>query len=354
MYKLLKIIVVVSIPVCTNGGILNSIKRKLNWIFTNYVVDGDAWYYDYNYDDYIDRIERPSREGDDFLLDSDICLGADGKFSKSNCPTPPNCTEEIADPIWGPTKLCINRAPFPWNTDVWYVVAMKCIPAWEGCDSCFCGNGWPVRCRYKGTNRPDIPDDDRTFINCGNPYYIRLIFENFYVSASQTYSPTIPKSSNPSAPPSSSPTASLTSQPTSSPTIQTCMIDNDCKDEGSCLIASCLTGVCEYSFGPGIQKQVEIEIKTDNYPGETSWQVYPNSSSIVVLSGASYTENRTIYTSSEYFPVCSYTFVIKDFYGDGICCKHGNGYYKVLVDGNEVLSGGRFNSEESKIFVVSD
>jgi len=126
---------------------MNSMKQKLRWIFVNYFVDGNPWYDEYTYDDYvIDHIEKPSKEGNDFLFDSDQCLGQDSKFSKANCPAQlPNCTQEISDPIWGPPKLCINRAPFPWNTDVFYVIAMKCIPAWEGCDSCLCGNGWPVR-----------------------------------------------------------------------------------------------------------------------------------------------------------------------------------------------------------------
>jgi hypothetical protein len=73
------------------------------------------------------------------------------------------------------------------------------------------------------------------------------------------------------------------------------------------------------------QKQVTVQIKTDNYPTETSWtlkkfgscvgQTDPN------LSGGGYTSANTDQTV---FKRCvdkgQYQFIIKDSYGDGICC----------------------------------
>jgi hypothetical protein len=73
------------------------------------------------------------------------------------------------------------------------------------------------------------------------------------------------------------------------------------------------------------QKQVTIQIKTDNYPTETSWtlkkfgscvgQTDPN------LSGGGYSSANTLQTV---FQRCvdkgQYQFVISDSYGDGICC----------------------------------
>merc|ERR1712174_81065 len=48
----------------------------------------------------------------------------------------------------------------------------------------------------------------------------------------------------------------------------------------------------------------------------------------------------------------SYTFTIKDAFGDGICCSYGNGGYSVEVDDKEVASGGQFGSSETKTFDV--
>merc|ERR1739837_46052 len=49
----------------------------------------------------------------------------------------------------------------------------------------------------------------------------------------------------------------------------------------------------------------------------------------------------------------SYTFTIKDAYGDGICCSYGNGGYSVKVNDVEVATGGQFGSEEKKTFDVA-
>jgi len=128
------------IPVCIKCSLVESVQRKLDWVFTNYIVKGDKWYYDYWEWEYDEGLEDPSSEGADSLMGYDICPGKDGSFKLSNCPTPPKCNEEVEDLLFGSPKLCINRAPLPWDTDTYYVVAMKCIPFWEGCDSCLCGN----------------------------------------------------------------------------------------------------------------------------------------------------------------------------------------------------------------------
>merc|ERR1711862_187882 len=49
----------------------------------------------------------------------------------------------------------------------------------------------------------------------------------------------------------------------------------------------------------------------------------------------------------------SYTFTIKDAYGDGICCSYGHGGYSVKVNDVEVATGGQFGSEEKKTFDVA-
>ncbi|GAB5566004.1 MAG: hypothetical protein Wins2KO_30670 [Winogradskyella sp.] len=98
---------------------------------------------------------------------------------------------------------------------------------------------------------------------------------------------------------------------------------------------------------------VILNILTDNYGGETSWELR-NSSDIVVSSGpTSNYANGTNYQETIAIPVLDecYTFTIFDSYGDGICCAFGTGSYSLEDDnGNIIISGGEFNSSESIIF----
>ena len=77
-------------------------------------------------------------------------------------------------------------------------------------------------------------------------------------------------------------------------------------DDGSCIIG-----------GSG----VEINIYTDNYPTETSWQV--SSLVEIVASSSQYTESYTNYSNQLCLEDGCYTFTISDTFGDGICCAYG-------------------------------
>jgi len=129
-----------------------------------------------------------------------------------------------------------------------------------------------------------------------------------------TVPPTVAPTNSPTASPSNAPTTAVTSSPTSSQGCDT----------------------------------VRVEILTDNYPGETSWQL-TDANSAVVLSGGGYTGSGTTFTSE----ICvddwtSLSFTINDSYGDGICCAYGSGSYTVTVNGSNILSGGAFGSSETK------
>ena len=132
-----------------------------------------------------------------------------------------------------------------------------------------------------------------------------------------------------------------------------------CYDDGSCLLpdgctdplatnydpnATCDDGSC--CFGGG---QLLINITTDNYPSETSWELV-NQSGVVVASinAGDLTSNATNYSWS----ICvnnneCYDFIIYDTYGDGICCSYGNGSYTLTYGGIIVASGGAFSSSET-------
>lgn len=92
----------------------------------------------------------------------------------------------------------------------------------------------------------------------------------------------------------------------------------------------------------------ELSLTTDNYGGETSWQI-TNSSSQTVASGNGYASNTT-YSEEVCLDDGDYTFTINDSYGDGICCSYGYGSYNLVVNGNSVASGDSFASTESTAF----
>lgn len=181
------------------------------------VIRDDNWY------DWYDKWEIPkdpwNAQGDieDFLRDSDLCIGEDKKFSRNNCPEPPDCSR-LQHKKLGRGKLCINRVPFWDNQDVFFVGAMKCIPHWENCDKCMCGiitndnYSTGTRCVYQ--NHP--PDDDRTLIRgCDTKDFKWIGFSNNWFEVKDV----VIDSSAPQTPdPTSSPTFSPTFSPTSSPT----------------------------------------------------------------------------------------------------------------------------------------
>ena len=94
----------------------------------------------------------------------------------------------------------------------------------------------------------------------------------------------------------------------------------------------------------------ELELTTDNYGGETSWQI-TDSSSQTVASGGSYASNTT-YNEAVCLDDGDYTFTITDAYGDGICCSYGYGSYNLIVNGSSVASGDSFGSSESTAFTL--
>ena len=94
---------------------------------------------------------------------------------------------------------------------------------------------------------------------------------------------------------------------------------------------------------------VEIQIKTDYYPKETSW-ILTNKCTGSVTSSPKYTKYVTMHSTTLLcLPAGEYDFTIKDI--DGICCgRYGDGSYAIVVDGSTVHSGGAFRSSETTTF----
>ncbi len=96
-----------------------------------------------------------------------------------------------------------------------------------------------------------------------------------------------------------------------------------------------------------------LEIHTDTYPGETSWDFRDNAGNLIAQGGG-YTVQDSLYEEAITIPADDcYTFTIYDSYGDGICCSYGLGYYRLLdPDGIVLFEGGEFVDEFTELFGV--
>ena len=95
---------------------------------------------------------------------------------------------------------------------------------------------------------------------------------------------------------------------------------------------------------------VRVEIKTDNYGSETSWEIRDEDNNLIG-SGGNYGNSQTYNTTVTLTEGKCYTFIAKDSYGDGMCCAEGNGSYGVYdMSGRPVAVGGQFSLEERTPF----
>merc|ERR1719410_1907431 len=134
-----------------------------------------------------------------------------------------------------------------------------------------------------------------------------------------------------------------------------CANNAACDDEDPCTADTCgdngeCSNVLDCALCGGVG--CVLELTTDNYPGETEWDI-KNSSGDVIYIGSGYSDKNTLYTINMCLETDEYTFYITDAYGDGICCSYGTGGYKIKVDGEEVVSGGEFGDSETETFSVT-
>merc|ERR1712176_437891 len=133
-----------------------------------------------------------------------------------------------------------------------------------------------------------------------------------------------------------------------------CGSDAACDDGDECTADTCSDGVCssvlDCSICGGGTSSL-LELTTDNYPGETEWDI-KNSSGDGKQNGSGYSDANTLYTLNMCLEPDDYTFTITDAYGDGICCSYGSGGYIIKVDGTEVVNGGEFGSSTTETFTV--
>ncbi|UXI00275.1 endonuclease [Photobacterium sp. TY1-4] len=95
-----------------------------------------------------------------------------------------------------------------------------------------------------------------------------------------------------------------------------------------------------------------LTLVTDQYASETSWRL-ANAGGAVLFEGAGYA-NETTNTREMCLADGDYTFTINDSYGDGLCCRAGNGSFALTVDGQTLASGGQFQHSQAFPFTLGD
>lgn len=103
---------------------------------------------------------------------------------------------------------------------------------------------------------------------------------------------------------------------------------------------------------PQGQVQVGIEILTDNYGYETSWQLSYANGGVIASGGVNptYANNALVQQSFCISDGACLKFDIYDSFSDGMCCNYGNGYYTITVNGEQVATGGGFTNHAQATF----
>ena len=141
-------------------------------------------------------------------------------------------------------------------------------------------------------------------------------------------------------------------------TLDTCVDDAcastpiTCSDDNVCTLDSCDSNAgCLYSPIEG-SSSFELILETDNYGAETSWELFSSHLSELVASGNGYASSSSFTVQETICTHPCFTFVIKDAWGDGMCCQYGNGGYRILVDGLEIHNGGAFGLQDTFEFCI--
>ena len=104
--------------------------------------------------------------------------------------------------------------------------------------------------------------------------------------------------------------------------------------------------------------EIVLELMQDKFGNETTWKIIDDNDSIIASGGPyEYYFGQAFATELHEIPIklpvnqCL-KFTLSDSMGNGICCNHGEGYYKI-IDGHGVVvidGNGEFGSEVSHIF----
>lgn len=114
-----------------------------------------------------------------------------------------------------------------------------------------------------------------------------------------------------------------------------------------CIFSTSLLAQC-----PNGNVEVAIQVLTDNYGYETSWNLLDSDGTVIATGGqgGSYANNSWYGDTVCVDENACMRFEIFDSFGDGICCAYGPGSYTVFIDGDTVASGGNFTTQSFHLF----
>ena len=104
------------------------------------------------------------------------------------------------------------------------------------------------------------------------------------------------------------------------------------------------------------QAKVTIKILTDDYPDQSSWTVVDSNNDLIKKSDSFSVENQ-VYKDNFCLQSGSFTFVMNDNWGDGMCPNWTNvskycGSYEVKINGIVAGSGSSFGYKQKRLFTV--
>lgn len=101
---------------------------------------------------------------------------------------------------------------------------------------------------------------------------------------------------------------------------------------------------------PCADNGVVVDLTTDDFGSETSWEIVPVGNSLPVCSGSGYPNNASVSVDCCLLDGC-YTLAFFDSFGDGMCCANGVGGYKLSTsNGKRIIDNvddGEFTSVSS-------
>lgn len=141
---------------------------------------------------------------------------------------------------------------------------------------------------------------------------------------------------------------------------------------------------CDETFSPTASptacpgKELTVNVRTDGYPTETSWELLNECTGqmeTAVAPNTMYSEANSFYTNTYCLSEAKYTFAMRDAFGDGksasssfsayplctqtshkliihpgLCCTFGDGSYSVVWGADVVAQGGQFARSEETTF----
>lgn len=123
-----------------------------------------------------------------------------------------------------------------------------------------------------------------------------------------------------------------------------CSTNSDCVSEQSCATGICnADGTCSFDTSTCLSSTLRMEVSTDYYPEETTWEITDDcNGGAVVMKGGPYNQDNTLYTQEIAVNPSKFSVRVYDAWGDGVCCYYGLGSIKATLDGTEIVSGGQF------------